>query len=100
MMAQAVNELAACDGGQVVVKDGKVIGKVSLPIAGLMSNLPAPGVAEAAGTVLAGFRECGCMLNNPNMQLSLLGLVVIPELRLSDLGLIDVGRFNIIRVFD
>ena len=40
------------------------------------------------------------MLNNPNMQLSLLGLVVIPELRLSDLGLIDVGRFNIIRVFD
>jgi adenine deaminase len=49
MMAQAVNELAACDGGQVVVKDGKVVGKVSLPIAGLMSNLPAPGVAEAAG---------------------------------------------------
>jgi adenine deaminase len=40
------------------------------------------------------------MLNNPNMQLSLLGLVVIPELRLSDLGLIDVHRFNIIRVFD
>ena len=100
MMAQAVNELAACDGGQVVVKDGTVIGKVSLPIAGLMSNLPAAGVAEAAGTVLAGFKECGCMLNNPNMQLSLLGLVVIPELRLSDLGLIDVRRFNIIRVFD
>jgi adenine deaminase len=100
MMARAVNELAACDGGQVVVKDGEVIGKVSLPIAGIMSNLPAPGVAAAAGTVLAGFRECGCMLNNPNMQLSLLGLVVIPELRLSDLGLIDVRRFNIIRVFD
>jgi adenine deaminase len=100
MMAQAVNELAECDGGQVVVKDGMVIGKVALPIAGLMSNLPAPGVAEAAGTVLAGFRKCGCTLNNPNMQLSLLGLVVIPELRLSDLGLIDVQRFNIIRVFD
>ena len=100
MMAQAVNELASCNGGQVVVKDGRVIGRVALPIAGLMSNLPAPGVAEAAGTVLAGFKECGCRLNNPNMQLSLLGLVVIPELRLSDLGLIDVHRFNIIRVFD
>jgi len=100
MMAQAVNELAACDGGQVVVKEGRVIGRVSLPIAGLMSNLPAPDVADAAGTVLAGFRECGCRLNNPNMQLSLMGLVVIPELRLSDLGLIDVRRFNIIRVFD
>jgi adenine deaminase len=100
MMAQAVNELAACEGGQVVVMDGAVIGKVSLPIAGLMSNLPAPGVAEAAACVLAGFRKCGCTLNNANMQLSLLGLVVIPELRLSDVGLIDVNRFNIIRVFD
>lgn len=100
MMAQAVNELAACEGGQVVVMDGAVIGKVSLPIAGLMSNLPAPGVAEAAASVLAGFRKCGCTLNNANMQLSLLGLVVIPELRLSDVGLIDVNRFNIIRVFD
>jgi adenine deaminase len=100
MMAQAVNELAACEGGQVVVMDGVVIGKVSLPIAGLMSNLPAPGVAEAAASVLSGFKKCGCMLNNANMQLSLLALVVIPELRLSDAGLIDVNRFNIIRVFD
>jgi adenine deaminase len=100
MMAQAVNELAACGGGQVVVMDGAVIGKVSLPIAGLMSNLPAPGVAEAAASVLAGFKKCGCALNNANMQLSLLALVVIPELRLSDVGLIDVNRFNIIRVLD
>ena len=99
-MAQAVNELAACDGGQVVVKEGRVIGKVALPIAGLMSGQPAPVVAEAAASVLAGFRDCGCVLNNPNMQLSLLGLVVIPELRLSDLGLIDVAGFNIIRVLE
>jgi adenine deaminase len=100
MMAQAANELAACEGGQVVVKDGAVIGKVSLPIAGLMSNLAAPGVARAAASVLAGFKECGCTLNNPNMQLSLLGLVVIPELRLSDMGLIDVNQFTIIRVLE
>jgi adenine deaminase len=97
-MAQAANELAACGGGQVVVKDGKVIGKVALPIAGLMSDQQAPSVARAAASVLAGFRECGCRLNNPNMQLSLLGLVVIPELRLSDMGLIDVKRFSIIPV--
>ncbi|MGA2615368.1 MAG: adenine deaminase [Spirochaetia bacterium] len=99
-MALAVNELAASGGGQVVVKDGAVIGQVILPIAGLMSSRPAAAVAEAAATVLAGFRQCGCRLNNPNMQLSLLGLVVIPELRLSDMGLIDVSNFNIIRVLE
>jgi adenine deaminase len=99
-MARAANELAACDGGQVVVKEGGVIGKVALPIAGLMSGLPASVVAQGAASVLAGFRECGCTLNNPNMQLSLLGLVVIPELRLSDLGLIDVAAVNIIRVLE
>jgi adenine deaminase len=99
-MARAANELAACDGGQVVVKEGRVIGKVPLPIAGLMSGLPAPVVARGAASVLAGFRECGCILNNANMQLSLLGLVVIPELRLSDLGLIDVASVNIIRVLE
>jgi len=99
-MALAANEVAACDGGQAVVKDGKVIGRVALPIAGLMSNQPASAVSEQAASVLAGFRQCGCTLNNPNMQLSLLGLVVIPELRLSDLGLIDVANFNIIRVLE
>ena len=56
-MAQAVNELAACDGGQVVVKEGRVIGKVALPIAGLMSDQPAPVVAQAAASVLAGFQD-------------------------------------------
>jgi adenine deaminase len=99
-MALAANELASSDGGQVVVKDGKVIGQVILPIAGLMSNKSAPAVAKAAASVLAAFRLCGCTLNNPNMQLSLLGLVVIPELRLSDMGLIDVSHFNIIRVLE
>jgi adenine deaminase len=99
-MALAANELAAIDGGQVVVMDGTVVGKVVLPIAGLMSNRPAAFVSGASASVLAGFRQCGCRLNNPNMQLSLLGLVVIPELRLSDMGLIDVNNFNIIRVLE
>jgi adenine deaminase len=93
-MALAANTLAQCGGGQVVVKDGKVIGKVELPIAGLMSNEPAESVAQKAASVLEGFRTCGCNLDNPNMQLSLLALVVIPELRISDLGLVDVTRFS------
>jgi len=99
-MALAANELVALGGGQLVAKEGRVIGKVALPIAGLMSDRPAGEVAAAAASVLAGFRACGCRLNNPNMQLSLLGLAVIPELRLSDLGLVDVSRFDIIRVVE
>jgi adenine deaminase len=100
MMVQAVNALKKSNGGQVVVKDGKVIGQVDLPIAGLMSNQPAQIVAEKTASVLAGFRSCGCNLNNPNMQLSLLALVVIPELRLSDLGLVDVTKFEIIPLLE
>ena len=97
-MAIAANRLAACGGGQVVVLRGKVIGMVELPVAGLISNAHAQTVAENAETVLKGFRACGCDLNNPNMQLSLLGLVVIPELRISDLGLVDVNEFKIVPV--
>lgn len=95
-MAQAVAELARVGGGQVVVRDGQVIGRVELPIGGLMSDEPAPVVAEKAESVLRGMRACGCRLNNANMQLSLLALVVIPELRISDKGLVDVERFAVV----
>ena len=95
-MALAANKLAEINGGQAVVSRGKVIGLVELPIAGLMSNERAEVVAEKAATVLEGFVKCGCTLNNPNMQMSLLALVVIPELRISDLGLVDVTKFEFI----
>ena len=99
-MAIAANELARLGGGQIVVRQREVIGQVALPIAGLMSNERAEVVARKAATVLYGFRACGCTLNNPNMQLSLLALVVIPELRISDLGLVDVQRFEFIPVLE
>jgi adenine deaminase len=99
-MAVAANELAKCGGGQVVVLDGKVIGLVEFPIAGLMSNERADVVARKAGAVLEGFKMCGSELNNPNMQLSLLALVVIPELRISDKGLVDVTRFDFVPVLE
>ena len=99
-MAIAANELAKINGGQIVVKNGEIIGFVDLPIAGLMSNERAEIVADKARTVLDGFIKCGCNLNNPNMQLSLLALVVIPELRISDLGLVDVNEFKFIPVID
>lgn len=98
LMAAAVNRLAEIGGGQVVIKDGEIIGEVPLPIAGLMSNQNAEIVSKKASSVLRGFQECGCKLNNPNMQLSLLALVVIPEVRLSDRGLVDVTNFQFIPV--
>ena len=99
-MAIAANRLHDAGGGQIVVKEGQVIGLVELPIAGLMSSESAPIVAEKATSVLNGFKACGCTLNNPNMQLSLLALVVIPELRLSERGLIDVNQMKILANFE
>jgi adenine deaminase len=95
-MAVAANGLARAGGGQIVVKEGKVIGQVELKIAGLMSIEKADVVAHKAATILKGFESCGCRLNNPNMQLSLLALVVIPELRISDKGLVDVTKFQFV----
>ncbi len=71
---------------------------VELPIAGLMSDERAEVVADKAELVLAAMKACGCSLNNANMQLSLLALVVIPELRISDRGLVDVETFAVIPV--
>jgi adenine deaminase len=99
-MAVAANSLKRSGGGQVVVRNGRVIGQVELKIAGLMSARRADVVAREAETILKGFRACGCTLNNPNMQLSLLALVVIPELRISDKGLVDVTKFDFIPVVE
>ena len=99
-MAVAGNSLARSGGGQVVVRNGKVIGQVELKIAGLMSTEKADVVAQKAETILKGFRACGCTLNNPNMQLAFLALVVIPELRISDKGLVDVTKFKFVPVLE
>lgn len=99
-MALAANALADAGGGQVVVKDGKVIALIELALGGLMSMEHADVVARKAGAVIKGFRTCGCILNDPNMTLSLLALVVIPELRLSDRGLVDVNKFAFIPVVE
>ncbi len=99
-MALAANHLGKVGGGQVVIKDGEVVGQVELPIAGLMSNQHAAVVAEQAASVLAGFKDCGCPIKNPNMPLSFLALVVIPELRISDLGLVDVTKFDFVPIIE
>lgn len=93
-MAMAANCLAEIGGGVVVISEGKELALVELPIAGLMSDERAEVVATKAAAMVEAMKACGCRLNNAYMQHSLLALVVIPELRISDLGLVDVTRFE------
>jgi adenine deaminase len=99
-MALAANRLAEVGGGITLFKDGVEQALVELPIAGLMSDKPATTVAAKADKLMAAMVDCGCTLNNAYMQHSLLALVVIPELRISDLGLVDVRTFEFIPVIE
>ena len=98
-MAIAANRLAEVRGGICVWREGEEAALVCLPVAGLMSFRPAVEVAKEAERLNSAIAACGCRLNNAIMQHSLLALAVIPELRISDLGLIDVNRFEITELF-
>jgi adenine deaminase len=98
-MAQAANRLAEVGGGAIVIAGGRELALVELPIAGLMSDQRAEIVAAKAEQLVATMRACGCTLNNAFMQHSLLALAVIPELRISDRGLVDVTRFGLTELF-
>ena len=93
-MILAVRALADCGGGFVCVRDGWVLNLVPLPLAGLMSDQDPETVAAGLDHLNASARELGCPENiNPFMQLSFLSLPVIPRLRLTDKGLVDVEDF-------
>ena len=92
-MARAANRLAEVGGGVTLYASGEERAMVELPIAGLMSDERAERVAAKADGLVRAMADCGCTLNNAYMQHSLLALVVIPALRVSDVGLIDVTAF-------
>ena len=99
-MALATNRLAEVGGGVTIFRDGQELALVELPIAGLMSDSPARDVAAKADKLVQAMVDCGCTLNNAYMQHSLLALVVIPELRISDLGLVDVRTFEFVPILE
>ncbi len=98
-MAQAANRLREIGGGVVLISQGKELALVEMPIAGLMSQERAEIVAAKAAKLTDAMRTVGCDLNNAYMQHSLLALVVIPELRISDIGLVDVRTFEKVELF-
>jgi adenine deaminase len=98
-MALAANRLGEVGGGVVLFSKGKELALVEMPIAGLMSDERAETVAAKAEKLVEMMRAMGCSLNNAYMQHSLLALVVIPELRISDVGIIDVTKFEKVDLF-
>jgi adenine deaminase len=94
-MVLAARTLAEVGGGQCVVARGRVLAVLALPIAGLMSDREPGDVIDAQHALLAAARELGCPHADPFMPLSFLVLPVIPALKLTDLGLVDVTRFAV-----
>ena len=98
-LCRAIDRLREMNGGLVILNEGKVLGELPLPVAGLMSTLEA---AEVAGKVRKLKETCatlGCKLRNPFMTLSFLALPVIPKLKITDHGLVDVEKFEVVNLF-
>jgi adenine deaminase len=95
----AGEEVTRLGGGLAAAADGRVLASLPLPLAGLMSPEPADAVRAAHDGVRAAARALGSELADPFMTLSFLGLEVIPKLKLTDRGLVDVERFALVSPF-
>ncbi|MCP2619019.1 adenine deaminase, partial [Candidatus Aminicenantes bacterium AC-335-A11] len=99
-MYLAVEEISKMEGGFVVVADEEIKASLSLPIAGLMSNESYEHVIEKLKKLLKSAKELGSKLENPFITLSFLALPVIPSLKLTDRGLVDVEEFKIVSLYE
>ncbi len=95
----AANRIIEMGGGQVVVRDGEVVSELALPIAGLMSDRSLEEVDSIMTKNLKAAHEIGCVLANPFMTLSFLPLAVIPKLKITDRGLVDVEKFDLVPLY-
>jgi adenine deaminase len=96
-MAAAVNRLIEIEGGFAVVAGGRVLAELALPVAGLMSLMSFEEVREALIPLRAAARSLGVVLAEPFLQVAFLPLPVIPHLKITDMGLVDVDRFELVR---
>ncbi len=97
-MAVAINEVIRMGGGMVVVRNGRILASLALPIAGLMSDLPLEEVVEKERHLHQAVCDLGSDLPNLMMTLSFVQLAVIPEIRITNQGLVDTNRFQFISV--
>ncbi len=91
-MAVAVNRLGEIEGGFVVVEGGRVLAEIALPLAGLMSLMPFDAIRRDLVTLRAAAKSLGVVLPEPFLQVAFLPLPVIPHLKITDRGLVDVDR--------
>lgn len=98
-MATAANTLADSGGGMIAVRDGEVLSILPLPIAGLMSSEPVEKVQAGVEDLAAAWKALGCDLVSPFMTMALLALPVLPELRITNRGLVDTLRFEFVDLF-
>ena len=98
-MREVIRSLQSLGGGMVAVSEGKMLSFVPLPVAGLMANVSVRQVHEQMQCLLRSAKALGCKLPDPFMILSFLSLPVIPELKLTDKGLVDVNQFKIVSLF-
>jgi len=96
-MAVAVNRLIEIEGGFAVAEGGRVLAELPLPVAGLMSLMSFEEVREALIPLRAAAKSLGVVLAEPFLQVAFLPLPVIPHLKITDMGLVDVDRFEFVR---
>jgi adenine deaminase len=95
-MAVAVNRLIELGGGFAAAESGRIVTEMPLPLAGLMSDQTFETVAQQIRGLRQGIRDLGCPLSEPFLQMAFLPLPVIPHLKITDKGLVDVDRFELI----
>ncbi|MCU0644710.1 MAG: adenine deaminase, partial [bacterium] len=96
---KAVAQINKMSGGLAVACDGQIIGALELPIAGLLSPEPLEVVNENLQILIQKTCQLGCTLEDPFMAISFLALPVIPRLKITDLGLVDVDKFEFVDLF-
>ncbi len=99
-LIEAAVQIVRMQGGIALAKDGKVIESLPLPIAGLMSDQPIEHVSERLKDLKTEAQTLGTPLEEPFMAMAFLSLPVIPKLKITDLGLVDVDRFRLIDLFE
>jgi adenine deaminase len=99
-MRAAVEQIVKMEGGFAVANHGKILGSVALPIAGLLSNKSLSDVKDELDAANRATKELGCAVLEPFMALSFMALSVIPELKLTDRGLVDVNQFKFVDLFE
>jgi len=98
-MYYAAVELVKSQGGKIVVENGKTLEKLPLPIAGLISDLSVEDVIAKLKNLVKSTKNLGCKLDDAFMNMAFLSLPVIPDLKITDKGLIDVNKFEITELF-